>query len=178
MSIVSRKISKYLTYLLRHEPSGLRMDDNGFVEIDELVGKLRDRWPDFSLGRLEEIVEEDPKGRYQIEGDKIRALYGHSIEEVDIKLPAVEPDLLYHGTTDSAAEKILKEGLKSKGRNKVHLSPTPKEARKVGKRRTKKPKILKIRASEAVENGQKFWKAGKSVYLSEYIPPEFIGKYS
>lgn len=174
MSANRKKVSRYIAYLLRHEPSGLNIRDDGFVEAGELVDKINERWSGFSKKQLEEVVYRDSKGRYQLEGGKIRALYGHSIEGVDPDLPEVEPGLLYHGTTESAASKILKEGLKPKGRNKVHLSSTPEEARKVAKRRTDTPVILEIDASRATDEGKKFWKAGDTVYLSERVAPGFI----
>ncbi|MBS1252425.1 MAG: RNA 2'-phosphotransferase [Anaerolineales bacterium] len=53
-------------------------------------------------------------------------------------------------------ESILDEGLKSMGRQYVHLSSTAGEARKVGERRGPKPAILRIRAREAWEAGLTF----------------------
>ena len=169
-----RKVSKYIAYLLRHDPSGLNMNKNGYVKTEELLKKLKERWPSILLEDLKKIDAKDRKGRYELNNDKIRALYGHSVQDVEIKLPRAEPNILYHGTTEKSAVKIINEGLKSKGRNKVHLSPNPEEAQKVGKRRANHPVILKIDAGKARKNGHVFRKANKFVYLSEDIPPSYI----
>ena len=50
------RVSKYMSYLLRHNPEDLRMDEHGFVDLDELLAKLRAR---FSINKefIFEIVE-------------------------------------------------------------------------------------------------------------------------
>ncbi|MBS3788144.1 RNA 2'-phosphotransferase, partial [Candidatus Bipolaricaulota bacterium] len=104
-----REVSKQMAYLLRHDPSGMSMDEEGFVDLEELLSKLRDRWKNLTDPELRQIVEEDPKGRYEISSGKIRALYGHSVD-VDPDLPEVEVEVLYHGTSPKAAERIDREG--------------------------------------------------------------------
>ena len=36
------QISKFLSYVLRHRPGsvGLELDENGWVDVDELLGKI------------------------------------------------------------------------------------------------------------------------------------------
>lgn len=167
------KVSKYMAYLLRHDPSGLDISEEGFVNLDDLLEKLRERWPDLEEDEVRELVREDSKGRYEILDGKIRARYGHSID--------VEPDLsetrvqeLYHGTTPQASEKILEEGLEPQARQKVHLSPSVDEAVQVGKRRTDNPAILKIDVDGARKAGVNIERASDRVYVSDFIPPRFI----
>ena len=165
--------SKQIAYLLRHDPSGMDISKEGFVDIKELLEKLRNRWPNIDREDIRELVEEDPKGRYEIKDDKIRARYGHSID-VDPTLTKADVKKLYHGTTSKASENILEEGLKSKGRQKVHLSTTISDAIEVGKRRTKNPVVLEINAEKAQRAGINIERASDSVYVTEEIPPEFI----
>ncbi|MFW6048565.1 MAG: RNA 2'-phosphotransferase, partial [Candidatus Bipolaricaulota bacterium] len=94
-----QRVSKMMAYLLRHDPSGMEIDRRGFVSLGKLIEKLQNRWPELSKGNVKEIVEEDSKGRYEITEDRIRALYGHSID-VEPDLPEVEVDVLFHGTSD------------------------------------------------------------------------------
>jgi putative RNA 2'-phosphotransferase len=167
------KVSKYMSYLLRHNPENLKMDRHGFVRLNELVKKLEER---FQVNKkfILEIVEKSNRKRFQIVDDKIRALYGHTIP-VELEL---EEDkavrLLYHGTTPDAAPKILKGGLRSMRRKWVHLSPTVKIAEEVGLRRTQKPVILEIDAEAARKNGVRFYKASDRVYLCANLPPKYI----
>ncbi len=168
-----REVSKQMAYLLRHDPSGLTMDDEGFVDLDELLARLKERWKNLSGPKLREIVEQDPKGRYEISQGRIRALYGHSID-VEPDLPEVNVDVLYHGTSEKSAERIQEEGLKSQGRRKVHLSAKKADAIEVGRRHTPDPVLLEIKAAEATESGVVFQKASEKVYVTDFVPPEFI----
>lgn len=167
------KISKYLAYLLRHDPAEMGVSREGFIGIRELLEKLHERWPDLSEGDLQRLVKEDPKGRYEIKAGKIRARYGHSID-VNPSLPEAEVSRLYHGTTPNASRRILEEGLKSRGRQKVHLSPSVKEAIQVGKRRTKNPVILEIDVKKARREGIRMEKASDKVFVADDIPAKFI----
>lgn len=173
----STKISKQMAYLLRHHPSGMEISEEGFVDLDELLGHLRKRWPDLNRENLRELVERDPKGRYEIRGDKIRARYGHSIDVRPI-LTEAQTDKLYHGTTPDASKKILEEGLKSKGRQKVHLSKRVEDAIEVGKRRTNNPVILEVDVQAAKKEGIKVERASDKVYVAGKIPPKFISVVS
>ena len=162
-----------MSYLLRHNPENLKMDERGFVSLDELFQKVRERFHvDKEL--IFDIVEKSERKRFEIVDGKIRALYGHSVpvrlglrEDKDVKV-------LYHGTTREAASRILREGLKRMKRRWVHLSPTIEIATRVGLRRTNKPVILEIDAEKARRKGIKFYKATDKVYLTEYVSPEYI----
>lgn len=167
------KISRYMSYLLRHDPENLKMDDHGFVVLDEFLEKIKERFQ-IEDKLIFEIVEKSERRRFEIIENKIRALYGHSIP---VKLE-LEEDLvtkvLYHGTTPNIASNILKFGLKPMERRWVHFSPTIEIAREVGLRRTPKPVILEIDAEEARKNGVKFYKATDKVYLSGNVAPQYI----
>ncbi|KXB00403.1 hypothetical protein AKJ42_00915 [candidate division MSBL1 archaeon SCGC-AAA261C02] len=171
------KISKYLAYLLRHNPSGMKISREGFVSLEELLGKLRKRWPNLSEKDLQRLVKEDSKGRYEIKGREIRARYGHSID-VNPTLPEAKVDKLYHGTTYEASQKILEEGLKSKGRQKIHLSASIEDAVEVGKRRTSNPVVLAVNVKGARRAGIRVEKASDKVFVAHRIPSRFISKSS
>ncbi|MFP4005659.1 MAG: RNA 2'-phosphotransferase [Candidatus Hadarchaeia archaeon] len=168
-----QKVSKYMAYLLRHNPSGLDISRDGFADLDSLLEKLRERWDDMELDDVQEIVDSDLKGRYEINAGKIRAKYGHSID-VDPCFSEANKDVLFHGTTPSAAKKIMREGLKPSGRKRVHLSKERENALKVGKRRSDNPVLLKIDAQRARDNGIRIERASEEVFVAEPIPPEFI----
>ncbi|MEM3587134.1 MAG: RNA 2'-phosphotransferase [Candidatus Jordarchaeaceae archaeon] len=171
--ILKIKISKYMSYLLRHNPENLKMDEYGFVNVDELLDKLKDRFQ-ISDELFFEIVEKSERKRFEIIENKIRALYGHSVQ-VKIELEEDKTiKTLYHGTTPNSVSRILKFGLKPMGRKWVHFSPTIELAIEVGLRRTQKPVILEIDAEEARKDGIKFYKATDKVYLSGDVAPRYI----
>jgi len=167
------KVSRYMSYLLRHNPEDLEMDMQGFVSLDELLKKIKERFP-VDRRLVFEIVDQSERKRFEIVEDRIRALYGHSIpvrldleEEKTVKV-------LYHGTTSDAASKILKAGLRPMKRRWVHLSPTIEIATQIGLRRTNKPLILEIDAEAARKDGAKFYKATDTVYLCRHIQPGHV----
>jgi 5-formyltetrahydrofolate cyclo-ligase len=161
-------VSKYMSYILRHHPPE-SMGENGFMVIDELVTMVKSQY-NVDIQFVKTVVDTDSKGRFQIQGDTIRAVYGHSIP-VSIGLPLAEISVLYHGTTQKAADRILKEGLKPRSRQKVHLSPSIEIAIEVGKRKCENPVILKI---DCQKDKVIIEKASDSVYVADFIPPELI----
>ena len=167
------KVSKYMSYLLRHNPENLKMDRHGFVDLDKLLEKLNERFQidkQFTL----EVVEKSERKRFEIVENKIRALYGHTIP-TKLKLKEDKATkIFYHGTTPKAASEILRAGLKPMKRRWVHLSPTLEIATEVGWRRTKSPVILEINAEAARKNGLRFYKATNKVYLCDGILPKYI----
>jgi putative RNA 2'-phosphotransferase len=168
------KVSKFVSFVLRHDPQGLVMDEEGFVDLGELVSKVKLSFPSVDEGFLRRLVEESEQKRFEIVGNRIRALYGHSVP-VYLRLEedrAVE--WLYHGTTAEAAKEILEKGLKPMKRMWVHLSPTIDIATQVGKRRTSNPAILVVNCNEARKAGMKFYKASDQVYLCKSMPAKYI----
>jgi putative RNA 2'-phosphotransferase len=150
------------------------MDEEGFVGLDGLVSKVRESFHSVDREFVRRLVEESERKRFEIVGNRIRALYGHSVP-VFLRLEedkAVE--WLYHGTTAEAAREILEKGLQPMKRLWVHLSPTIDIANQVGKRRTSNPVILVVNCTEARKAGLRFYKASDQVYLSKYVPAKYV----
>lgn len=118
------KISKYLSFLLRHSPEsiGLSLDESGWGSIDYIIANSVN--PLLTRALIEIVVETNDKQRFSISpcGMFIRANQGHSIE-IDLKLRAIiPPDELLHGTADRFIESIMESGLTKQKRHHVHLS--------------------------------------------------------
>jgi putative RNA 2'-phosphotransferase len=116
----------------------------------------------------------DPKGRFEVEGDRVRARYGHSVELEEKPHPGKPPSRLYHGTARRFLPRILETGLKPMKRQYVHLSLDAKSARAVGMRRDTSAAILIVLAHEAHAAGIQFYPRGKGVWLSDPIPPDYL----
>ncbi len=168
-------LSKFMSFVLRHRPEnfGLRLDPFGFVNIRDLLSVLQNRYGNVQLSDIQRVVEDCPKGRFQIEGEKIRARYGHSVDVQLDTQPSEPPQYLYHGTSPTMKNSILEQGLKPIKRRYVHLSKSKDEAFKVGGRKSKNPVAFSIKAKEAFETGIKFYDMGM-VVLSEFVPNQFI----
>lgn len=123
---------------------------------------------------LEYIIKTSEKKRHEILGDKIRALYGHSIPMKIEKSIGNPPDILYHGTAKRFLDSILQNGLQPMNRQYVHLSADTETATQVGKRRDNQPIILKIDTKLAFLSGIAFYIGNEKVWLADSIPPQFI----
>lgn len=167
--------SKKLAYLLRHDEEAFRLgkiDFYGWRSTREL-----DLYFGYSISELQEIVDTDSKGRYELSEDKlhIRALQGHSVPvEVDNIEETTPPEILYHGTPESNLESIQEKGLLKGSRLYVHLSADYDTALKVGERRKGPTIVLKIKTAEMSKAGIKFWKSKNGVWLCEYVDPKYI----
>lgn len=172
-----KNISKFLSLVLRHKPEeiGLDLDQNGWANVNELIGKMNESGVQVNYQTIATIVDTNDKKRFAFNEDKtmIRASQGHSIV-VELNLrETVPPDILYHGTTDKYLEPIIKTGLKKQNRQHVHLSVTIEIAKAVGSRHGR-PVILSIDAKAMYEAGFKFYLSKNKVWLTDAIPPEFI----
>ncbi|HEX5245193.1 MAG TPA: RNA 2'-phosphotransferase [Tepidisphaeraceae bacterium] len=177
MSRDTVKISKFLSYVLRHRPDeiGLTLDANGWASISELIERSHKTATPLDDQIIRQVVAESDKKRFAIseDGTRIRASQGHSVE-VDLALePRQPPEILYHGTATRFADEIGETGLKSMGRQHVHLSLDEKTALSVGKRHGK-PIILRIRAGEMWKAGTKFYLSDNGVWLTDEVPIAFI----
>ncbi|MBN1109405.1 MAG: RNA 2'-phosphotransferase [Methanomassiliicoccales archaeon] len=175
------QLGRTLAGALRHFPErfGLDMDEQGFVSIREFINALRNsnrRYHWLRPHHIIAIIETDPKGRYQISNDMMRATYGHSLD-LDLRLPTEDiPERLYYPATPEEADIILETGLRPSDRKMVHLSKTFQDALSAGRVRVENPVILEVDTAAAIEAGNVISKAGKTVFLVREIPPEFLSR--
>lgn len=168
-------VSKYLSRHLRHQPDriGLTLDAAGWVDIDTLIAAAADHGFSFTRLELDHVVATNDKRRFAVEGTRIRANQGHSID-VDLGLPAaVPPPSLYHGTVAGALEAIRKEGLRPMNRHAVHLSPDRETATRVGARRGR-PIVLRVDAEAMHRDGHVFRVSANGVWLTAAVPPHYV----
>ncbi|MCI4328974.1 MAG: hypothetical protein L3J86_05260, partial [Thermoplasmata archaeon] len=103
------------------------------------------------MHHLVAIAESDPKGRYEVKDDRVRATYGHTVE-VNLDLPTENvPDELYYPAEDARAAGVV---------------------------RTPEPVILSIDAEAARAEGIVIMRAGKTVYLVDNVPAKFLQRHS
>ncbi|MEU9542918.1 MULTISPECIES: RNA 2'-phosphotransferase [Streptomyces] len=169
------KVSKYLSKHLRHQPEriGLTLGEGGWVEIDTLIAAAAEHGFRITREELDHVVATNDKRRFAVEGTRIRASQGHSVE-VDLGLPpATPPDYLYHGTVAQNLDAIRAEGLRPMNRHDVHLSPDRETATRVGARRGR-PVVLGVDAAAMHRDGHAFRVSANGVWLTEAVPPKYL----
>jgi putative RNA 2'-phosphotransferase len=169
------RITRSLAYMLRHQPEefDLELDEYGYAEVEDVVRALNER-----LG--EAVDEEDlrdavlggDRQRYEIEGTKIRALYGHSIEVLPGE-PSQPPAELFVGVSSGDADRARRHGLRAGRRRFLHLALTPEDAMESGRRAAHDYVVITVRAGDAWEEGINFYDR-RSLFLSDPIPTEFL----
>ncbi|MFW6321708.1 MAG: RNA 2'-phosphotransferase [Halohasta sp.] len=176
------RVSKFLSGALRHFPDdvGLELDDGGWTDWSALVDRTSKTygWLDDGAFDAEEtitaIVQTDPKGRFEADGDRVRAAYGHSVA-VDLEAGGTPvPEVLYHGTSPDALESIREEGLRPMSRQHVHLSGSVDAAREVGRRHASEPVVLRVDAAAMVDDGREITKRGREVYTTDRVPSRYL----
>ncbi len=172
------KISKYMSYILRHNPQGMSISIDGWMEVEDLL-KLLNRRFSFNIqgSDIERIVLNNDKKRFKIKSSKIRASQGHSLKQIDLNLiPKIPPEYLYHGTKRSSFELISKEGLRKLKRHHVHLSKDRRTAINVANRWREHNLILRIHSKEMYHKGHTFYLSENGVWLTDHVPPQYIEK--
>jgi putative RNA 2'-phosphotransferase len=169
-------VSRRLGHWLRHKPgrAGLVLDASGWTSIASVVEALGFQDIGATETDIRALVATDPKARFEIEGGRIRARFGHSIELGEQLAPGKPPALLYAGVESRYLARALERGLQPVKRLRVHLSSNRSAAREAAIRRGAEPAILKVLAHEAHASGVRFYPRGLSVWLSDPIPGRFL----
>lgn len=174
-------LSRAVSHALRHEPwlYEIELDDEGWTSVEALMAALRQAdtaWTELSRATLAEMIASSDKRRHEMVGDRIRALYGHSVAGKLRRQAAAPPPELFHGTSPQAAVVIETAGLKPMGRQYVHLSVDEATAVAVGRRKSASPVILKIDAVAGHAGGIVFYAGNEKVWLADVVPARFISK--
>lgn len=173
-----KRLSKFLSGALRHFPDnvGIDLDTAGWAEYPAVVTATQRQYEWADSDAVDGVVVTDPKGRFERDGDRIRAAYGHSVEvELDSDDGPV-PETLYHGTAPRNLDSIFDAGLKPMNRQHVHLSETVTAARDVGRRHADTPVVLVVDAAAMERNGRTITQRGEATYTTNAVPPQFLSK--
>lgn len=184
-----KKLSVYISYILRHNPSdiGLELMDFGYLNTEEMIKAINNKGEySLDLETLRYIVSTDEKKRYSFKAEGsdpykyIRANQGHSIKGLIMDYKEVTPpEYLYHGTSSKAWESIQKDGMiKPMSRQMVHLSRNIDTAKNVGDRHSKScdTVILRVNCNDALADGVKFYLSDNGVYLVEKLEIKYVEK--
>ena len=171
------RISKQLSYVLRHKPEsiGITLDNEGWVAVTTLLAALATAGTGISEQLLRQVVRDNDKRRFALSADgrMIRANQGHSTK-VDLALPQrTPPEVLFHGSARKNITAIRAQGLNRGARHHVHLSVNAAAARKVGTRHGK-PVVLSVFARAMHDAGHRFYCSDNGVWLTRAVPPGYL----
>ncbi|MBL7497963.1 RNA 2'-phosphotransferase [Frankia sp. CNm7] len=178
-TVSSVDLSRAVSHALRHEPwlYELELDDEGWTPVDQLIAALREkggRWTSVDRVSLERMLETATKPRHERDGERIRALYGHSLTGRIRRVPTTPPATLFHGTAPESWTTIRTDGLLPMGRQYVHLSADRETATSVGLRKSPNPIILLVDAATAAETGLPFYQGNHLVWLADTVPARYL----
>ncbi|PRP92205.1 RNA 2'-phosphotransferase [Enhygromyxa salina] len=170
------KKSKRLSWLLRHHATdqGLDMDEAGWVAVDQVLSALQ-----MSLAELELVVRENNKQRLQLDGGRVRACQGHSLDNRAVTREGLERSWatyggegpVWHGTKVDAVPSIAEQGILPVARTHVHLAPTL--VSKVGKRAAVHV-MLEVSPARLRAAGVVLYQAPNGVVLARDIPASCV----
>ena len=122
----ANSLGRILALVLRHAPEkfDVEMDLNGWVNSRELSEAIQNKRRHFHWLRgwhFEAIANADTKGRYQVEGEMIRATYGHSIE-LELDLPTDDiPEALYWPCDPESVATHMEYGITAGDLSLIHI---------------------------------------------------------
>lgn len=165
-----------LSWLLRHgaREAGLAMDEAGWASIAEVL-----RAAGLERAQLDRVVEGNNKQRYQVEGDRIRAVQGHSLGGTPVTCDGLEASWqrvvrdapVFHGTRTDVIDAIARDGLLPGARTHVHLAPARDAA--VG-RRAQVEVLLEVSPVALRAAGLGLFVAPNGVLLARRVPTHCI----
>lgn len=172
-----QKMSKFLTLLLRHNPSALHlsMTSEGWVDVQELINKMSIQHP-FSIELLERILAKDVRGFFTLseDGSKIRATDGHSLD-VKVELePVSPPKFLYKYVPAESLNNIAKSGLIPAPNSSYVRLYTDKNMAKKGYTGQRKSTVLKVSSLDMYTDGLHLYRTSSDIYLTEAVPTEYM----
>ncbi len=68
------KISKYLSFILRHNPDaiGMKLDPDGWLNVEELIKNANENGKSITLAQLHEVVALSEEKRFSLSDDGLR----------------------------------------------------------------------------------------------------------
>jgi len=168
---LNERITRLLAYMLRHQPDDfdVELDKEGFGDVDDVVRALTERTgEEITRADLERAIDSGGRQRYEIVEDKIRALYGHSIQ-IDPGKSCEPPAELFLGMPARDQERMERFGLRGGRRRFLHLSLTEEEAKETGARTAEEYVVVRVKATDAWEEGVDFYDR-ISIWLAPELP--------
>ncbi|HSV75064.1 MAG TPA: RNA 2'-phosphotransferase [Chthonomonadales bacterium] len=161
---------------LRHRPQdvGLKIEGDGWASIDSIALALERAGYTVDASEVALMAHGDQRRKLEVEGQRMRARYGHSIEMDAPAHESAPPSVLYAAVPPRFAERIAAVGLRPVKRRFVHLYVERRVAAERASRRGVDPLVLAVAASDAHAAGVRFYPRGAGVWLSDPLSPDHL----
>lgn len=171
-----KQVRALLLDVLRHDPDiiGLALDEGGFVTIPDFLYCANLSQPvEITEEVVRGVVEKGEGNLFDVEGSRVRALRGHTTDQ--LKYPEEKPpENLYYIIRGKDKAHVGAQGLEALKEKWLPLELSEEEALATkGKRRIKKPILMRIRALEAWESGVSFYIFCNQWYV-QYVDATFF----
>lgn len=175
------KVSKEISYYLRHKPRELsiELDKNWWTNLDIFLKNISEKiWYNITKSTIEKILEKSDKKRFEILNWKIRAKYWHSIKKIELEYwEYIWEKELYHWTIKDNLWNIFNEWLKPQSRKYIHLSDNIEVAKNTANRKWDDIVILKIKVKEFLNDWYKIYNWWNWIYLTNDILPKYLEEF-
>lgn len=177
---LDERIGRIILGGLRHPNplANLLHDCFGQFQIENfnrfVAGRFQQAEPARFQDRFKQVFEQlVAKEKIEVRGNKVRALYGHSLRGIivgEMKWPTIE---LFHATRQRHLASILKHGLKPQGRTWVHLTTNERYADTILKNHSYEGRsiLLRIVPNLLEDFDVTFRKPNSHVWLADHVPP-------
>lgn len=166
-----------MSKLLRHDPEGLAMDSEGWVQCTDLC-----KHTGITMNELRDIVESNNKKRFAFDKheQRIRASQGHS-KDIGVAVPMpcitmVQKNFpLYHGTSMSIAQKIVGTSILPGERSHVHWTQNRELALvRANQRDRENPALVVLDVKPYLADGNAIFVSANEVYLTDTIDGKYL----
>ena len=172
----SKRLSHTMSAILRHRAGhlGLTMDPAGWVAIDDLCAHMR-----VARAAIDDVVRDNNKTRFEVDGRRIRASQGHSLEGMPVTQEALEASWtrfvgdgsIWHGTRTDVVASIARTGISRSKRTHVHLADST--GSRVGKR-AQVGVLLEVCPNRLRAAGYDIFRSPNGVILTRHVPPSCV----
>lgn len=180
-----QKLGRFLSLVLKHGSVRfpVQLDAEGYATSTSVLRILKGlpnfRWA--TLKDIRDVVELPGHQRFEILDGPGRGLRIRAVPAKAATRPHHEtvtpPALLYYGTAPENLETIQNEGIKPAEHPYVRLAKNLAAARSIGVRICPDPVILHIDAAAAHAAGYLFYQPAVNIFLTEWVPVDFIQEY-
>lgn len=165
------RISKAMSFHLRHDPTA-QTTRGGWMFVEDLADVMREHGHNVTPQQLLVVAGALGEPRFELDGDEVRAAYGHSIARRADYETAAPPAWLYHATPALNFASIFegRGGLRPMGRAYVHLSTNPMRALTTAQRHAEDVLLLRVAGQDVSD----LVRAAEDTWLAPLVGAEVL----